>query len=172
MNNTNPSVSADNQSGMPVTAKNQQPLVIHPAAFIEHSPELRSWNYARGLVSMDLEPFPLVDDFEIRLHETENFGMHVAFSSSALGIISTFPWWDNVEMDIPAMTQETFPCGTLEKPYDDMEEGWQILIFAVEGFVYVLQGAEPGCTTFHTWYKVEKNRYFQAWEKVKERLLS
>ena len=29
--------------------------------------------------------------------------------------------------------------------------------------MYVLEGAEPRCTEFHTWFKVDADRYRQAW---------
>jgi hypothetical protein len=56
------------------------------------------------------------------------------------------------------------------KPYDDCEQGWQIIIFKKRNYVYILQGNEPTCTNFNVWYKVRIEDYLNNWNNLIEYL--
>ena len=118
------------------------------------------------LSRLDLTAFPLIEDFAIKLKKTGIFGTHLYFYSEHWGQLAAFPWWDNVEKDLPKYTSRDIPNGGLEGPYDDLEQGWQILIFEDETFVYILQGDDPMCTEFEKWLKVNREKYYSEWMRV------
>lgn len=127
---------------------------------------LRTWSYIADLKSLDLSIFPLINDFTVRLIDTEIFGKQVDYFSPKEGVLTSFPWWDNVDMDIKNWTVKNIPLGTAETPFDDLEQGWQVLIFQDGIYVYILEGDEPGCEEFSSWYKVSLEKYTEEWQKV------
>ncbi len=114
----------------------------------------------------DLDPlgparFPLVEDFVVRLVQTRSFGLHVELASEQRGRLATFPYWDHADK---AMTAPDFtpPLGTTEAPFDDVEQGWQILIWERDGHVLVAEADEPG-SRFDRWFRVDVEVYRDAW---------
>ncbi|MCR8643124.1 hypothetical protein NV379_10680 [Paenibacillus sp. N1-5-1-14] len=64
-----------------------------------------------------------------------------------------FPWWDHADRDIKDFTIENIPLGSITDPYNDFEEGWQIIIYEKESFVYVLVGSSPSFSKkFYSWF--------------------
>lgn len=134
--------------------KNSQPL------------EISSNQYALHLVSLDLQMFPLIEDFVIKIKESSPFGLHLYFQSDRYGKLAGFPWWDNVDKDLSRFTIQDIPVGSIEKPFDDLEQGWQILIFQTREYVYILQGKEPCCRKFPVWFRVKREQYLNEWIRV------
>jgi hypothetical protein len=59
--------------------------------------------------------------------------------------------------------------GDLEEPigpFDDLEQGWQIIIFERDNYVYVMQGEDPCCTEYPIWFRVPRDCYFTEWMKL------
>lgn len=123
-------------------------------------------NYSQEIIKLDLDTFPVIDDFEIKTIETGSLGVHIYFYSLKLGILSSFPWWDHAEHDIKKMSIEHIPLGSTENIYDDLEQGWQILIWEEKEYIYIMEGDEPCCQEFRTWFKVNKNNYILEWQKL------
>ncbi|MBV9470976.1 MAG: hypothetical protein JOZ57_17200, partial [Abitibacteriaceae bacterium] len=113
-----------------------------------------------------LAAFPLIEDFTIRLKQTGTFGVHLYFYSDKFGHLASFPWWDNVEQDLPRYTSKDIPVGDFKQPFDDLEQSWQILIFQDEKFVYILEGQEPCCTEFPVWFRVAREHYYDEWMRI------
>jgi hypothetical protein len=134
-----------------------------------HNPEpleLTSSEYAEALTAVDLDEFPLINDFTIDLRESEEFGQHVYFVSPTRGELASFPYWDNVERDMRHFVTEDVPLGPVDEPYEDSDIDWQLVVFERAGFVYVLEGAEPHATTFDVWFRVPLDRYIVEWARV------
>ena len=115
------------------------------------------------------ESYTSIGDFEIRLKPAESLGLHLQFASTARGTLASFPWWDDVDADLAAWTLKDIPMGSTESPFDDCEQGWQILIWEADGWVYVAEGDEPCCETFRTTFRVNRGQYVEAWGSVLER---
>lgn len=128
---------------------------------------LRDYNYLQQLPLLDLNAFPLMDDFQITLIESGSLGMHLYYFSNSLNrMIASFPWWDKAEKDISIMCISDIPLGTLRNPFDDCEQSWQILIWEKRDYVYIMQGDDPCCTEFSIWFRVQKEKYLAEWEKL------
>jgi hypothetical protein len=124
-----------------------------------------------GTVShLDLDPnsFASVTDFEIQLKPSGCLGLHLDLASRSLGPLAGFPWWDDVDADLATWTLKNVPLGTLESPFDDCEQGWQILIWESDGWVYVAEGDEPCCETYSQTFRVGRAPYLKAWEAAIE----
>ena len=94
---------------------NEFPLKLHEESFYD-SP-----------LNLPFNDFPLINDFYINIDKTDLFGYHLDYRSEKHGLLSNFPWWDNIEREIHS--EKDIPIGTLEEPFDDLEQGWQIYIF-------------------------------------------
>lgn len=128
--------------------------------------EIATADYANALGALDLGGFPLIADFTIELHESEEFGQHVQFISPSRGELAGFPYWDNVERDMRHFVADDVPLGTIDEPVDDADADWQIVIFEHAGFVYVLEGTRPHATEFDVWFRVPRDRYINEWARV------
>lgn len=125
------------------------------------------YDYTQNLKNLDFKSFPLIEDFETITKDCGKFlGVHLYFNSQELGLIASFPWWDNVNKKLKEMETQDIPVGTVDNPFNDLEQGWQILIFQKRDYVYVMQGEDPCCTEFPIWFKVRKEKYFEEWVKT------
>jgi hypothetical protein len=118
---------------------------------------------SRDFSQLDLAAFPLVEGFALKLRDCAMLGYHIDFVDGDGARLAGFPWWDHVEVALKTLDAATIPRGTRAAPFDDLEQGWQIIIFEERGFVYVLEGAEPCCTEFAAWFKVKTADYVAAW---------
>ena len=132
----------------------------------EQALHLSRYGFGECLNKLDLLAFPLVEDFIIKLEQTGTFGIHLYFYSDQLGRLASFPWWDNVEKDLSSYTSSDIPVGDFDEPYSDLEQGWQIIIFEDENFVYIMEGQEPCCTEFPIWFRVTRDRYYNEWMRL------
>jgi len=77
--------------------------------------QLSSSNYQLELPKLDLETFPLIDDFNLELYDTESdMDFHLWFISEQHGLLATFPYWDNVELML-TQTPYFIPIGRLNE---------------------------------------------------------
>jgi hypothetical protein len=128
---------------------------------------LLSSDYRSELTKLDLEAFPIIDDFKVEIFNTKTFmGFHLRFTSKNLGVLTGFPWWDNVD-DMMTQAKGFTPLGTIDKPFEDADESWQILIWEYENFVYIMEGEEPACKEFQVWFKIDKNVFLNEWDEFK-----
>ena len=62
-----------------------------------------------------------------------------------------------------------FPRGDFIHPFYDLEQGWIVEIAEQNEFVYILYGIYEQVSEgvgYHTWFKVDKQRYYDQWEKA------
>ena len=128
--------------------------------------ELASSDYGESLDAIELNDFPIINDFAIELRDSEEYGQHVYFVSPTRGELAGFPYWDNVERDMRHLASDDIPLSTMEEPFEEADVDWQIVIFEHSGFVYVLEGAAPHTTSFDVWFRVPSNRYIAEWARV------
>ena len=84
-----------------------------PPKVFENEKALRflSSDYRQEIKKVDFESFPLIDDFKVEVFDTESFmGLHLRFISEKFGILTSFPWWDNVDA-MMARVEEFIPLG-------------------------------------------------------------
>lgn len=117
----------------------------------------------RDLSTLDLRAFPLAPGFAIKLRDCASLGYHLDFVDGEGARLAGFPWWDHVEVALKTLDLANIPRGTRDAPFDDLEQGWQILIFEEGSFVYVLEGNAPCCREFPRWFKVKTEDYVAAW---------
>ena len=111
----------------------------------------------------ELEAFPVITDFSVKLFDAGEGGMHLEYASASQGRLAHFPAWDHVDRDLRHFIPSDVPLGNLAEPYDDRDEAWRILIFEDGGWVYVAEGDDPKATRFGSRFRVLRERYFQAW---------
>ncbi|SNT58714.1 hypothetical protein SAMN05421812_11151 [Asanoa hainanensis] len=75
---------------------------------------------------------------------------------------------------IRAWTVADIPCGTIEKPYLDMDQGWDILVWQMDGHIFVAEGDGEGDVepdqTYTRWFKVSRELYEAGWTSALDRL--
>lgn len=118
------------------------------------------------LSEAQLAAFPLVRGFAVVLRDARSLGQHIRFVDGDGGDLAGFPWWDHMETGLKRWTLDRVPLGSRAAPFDDLEQGWQIYIFAEGDHVYVVQGGEPGCHRFARWFRVERAAYLAAWARL------
>lgn len=116
----------------------------------------------------DLEPavFPLVEDFVVRLVLTRSFGKQVELASGSRGRLAGFHWWDHAETSLVS-PEFRIPVGTTAAPFEDVEQGWQILIWERDGWMLVAEAEEP-VSRFDRWFRVDAEAYRAAWAAAVE----
>lgn len=138
--------------------KQEVPLFWHHEGHLFRE-EYHSEYVNQGLAVFSLERFPLVEDFEVRLVNQKLFGYHVEFFSQKRGLLAHFAYWDHAERDL-CKDDFTIPC-----EYDDVDQGWELLILEDGSYIYILEGDldhhEEG---YYTWFKVEKACYLAQWQ--------
>jgi hypothetical protein len=111
----------------------------------------------------ELDAFPVIDDFHVKLVDTAEGGKHVELASAARGRLAGFPAWDHADRDLRHFVASDVPIGSVVEPYDDRDEAWRILIFEEGGWIYVAEGDNPNATAFASTFRVRRERYLQAW---------
>lgn len=113
--------------------------------------------------SEELEEFPEVEDFVVRLFDSGEGGLHLEFASAAHGRLTDFPAWDHADRDLRHFVPMDVPVGSIAEPYDDRDEGWRILIFLEGEWVYIAVGDDANAVDFTNIFRVRRERYLQAW---------
>jgi hypothetical protein len=121
----------------------------------------------RTLGDLDLDDFPIVENFTIELFDDSSAGgLGIRFLDSMMDEVIAFPWWAPVEEDLRQWSISDVPLGSLGEPFHDVEQGWQILIWRIDDWVFVMQGDEEG--NYRWRIKVEAGRYLSEWARVIE----
>lgn len=128
--------------------------------------KLSTSSYSEEIKKLDLNTFPLIDDFSIVTRDRGQLGYHVYFLSNKFGLLASFPWWDHAERDLKDMDISKIPIGRMDNPFDDLEQSWQILIWEKRDNVYIMEGEDPCCTEFPVWFRIKKEKYLGEWERV------
>ncbi|TFG32145.1 hypothetical protein EU528_04375 [Candidatus Thorarchaeota archaeon] len=115
---------------------------------------------------LDLDSFPLIADFRVLVGGRSVDFAYVEYSSYILGLLTTFVNWNDADERLQVMKIEDIPLGTMEKPWNDIEQGFELDIWEKDGFVYVILGDEPCTNKFEVWYRVRKGDYVQAWKDI------
>ncbi len=125
------------------------------------------------MARLPLDAFPLIEDIEVRLEAMRDgggrarFGYTVRFFSPALGYVASFPWWDHAERDL-ARADFAIPLGSFVHPFMDTEQGWEIVIAARGGLVYILEGQsdQRAVEGYDRWFTAPKARYLAQWDRA------
>jgi hypothetical protein len=115
---------------------------------------------------LDLESFPLIPDFKVEVGGRNEQFAWVDYVSDSLGLLSRLMNWDNADERFSTVSMEEVPLGSLDKPWNDIEQGFELDIWEKDGFVYVILGDEPCTNKFEVWYRVKKEDYVKAWEEI------
>ena len=133
--------------------------------------QLTSPNYKRELSTLDLDHFPEIQDFQMRLSGSKSqTDPHLQFISPTLGVLASFPWWDNTNQSFLHRPGFQF-FGPIEDPFSDADQGWQFLIWKHQDYIYVMEGEEPNCQDFPVWFKVPESQFINQWHLLKETLV-
>jgi len=111
----------------------------------------------------DLDAFPFVDDFLVRLVDAGEGNLQIELASAARGRLAGFPAWDHADRDLRHFIPSDVPLGTIDEPYDDRDEGWRIVIFEHGGWMYVAEGNDVDAIEPSALFRVRRERYLQAW---------
>ena len=106
--------------------------------------------------------FTTIDDFAVRLVDTEDGGKHIELASETQGRLAGFPAWDHADRDLKHFIRGDIPLGTREEPFEDRDQAWRIAIFEHGGWVYVAEGSDDGNTAF----RVRTVEYLTAWQDL------
>lgn len=112
---------------------------------------------------VDLEQVGTIEDFAIELREMEDCGKIVHFISASQGELAWFPAWEHADRDLRHFVASDVPLGTVDDPFEEEDEGWRIVIFEENGYVFILEDDRPQGERFPRRYRVPKNVYFFAW---------
>ncbi|HYE82246.1 MAG TPA: hypothetical protein VEG39_08775 [Clostridia bacterium] len=146
------------------------PLYIYSRKFTSDR-VLVSNGYGSLLAEINLDEFPLVEDFEILYVYREGFNkkdkeVHFIFYSETMGLLNGFPYWYIHESKIKDFSTNDIPIGTKDTPFMDVEQGGLIYIFEKRDYVYVLYSHDNDYIEFNPWYKVSKDLYFSRWMEL------
>ena len=146
-------------------AKNKKELLLEG--------DKASWS-PDSLQQLDLTTFPLVDDFCIELHSvfhsrssladpsTEN--TLIDFTSAQHGILVRTAF-----LDLMASSETSIAIGPQDNPYMDCDQGYLLVVFVHENFVYILSGNDDAnLNLYTTWFKVPAETYAEAWIDIKK----
>ena len=109
--------------------------------------------------------FRTIEDFVVRLIDSDEGGKHVELAGEREGRLAGFPAWDHADRDLRHFIESDIPNGTREEPYEDRDESWQIAIFEHGGWVYIAQGEGNVTSAF----RVRSERYMAAWKSLIDR---
>lgn len=119
----------------------------------------------RALLSLSSERFPVAEDFAIEVFPDPSVqGYGLRFVDSGLDSVVGFPWWTNVERDLRSWSISDVPTGTVENPYTDAEQSWEILLWRAGEWIFIMEG--DGEAEFSVWFRVRVDRYCSEWERV------
>ncbi|GCE26419.1 hypothetical protein KDA_19030 [Dictyobacter alpinus] len=118
-----------------------------------------------------LTDFPLIEDFDIVLMRLKITNIRddpfshydLRFFSPSRGYLAN-TLYSPVKSTYSISFDGAF--GTLQLPYYDFDQGYKLLVFEDDLFVYVLQGGDWGNDEYHTWFKVDKPRYYERWKNI------
>ncbi len=91
-------------------------------------------------------------------------GFHLRFASPSSGTPASFPWRDNVDRTL-ARPDFEIPIGTLDDPFHDLEQSWDIGIARDGDVVYIVEGSWDGEPEwFSACFAMSYDPYIDAWK--------
>ncbi len=115
---------------------------------------------------VDLDRFPIINDFAVELVDGGESGRIVAFTSAKGGQLAGFPAWEHADRDLRHFDPTDVPIGSIDDPFVEVDLGWHIAIFEHRSYVYILEGDSPAEERFGMYFRVPRDRYLQAWAAV------
>ena len=100
-----------------------------------------------------MDSFPVAENFGIEIFPDPSVsGCGLRFADAGLDSTIEFPWWTSVEGDLRAWSISDVPVGSVEDPYVDLEQAWQVLIWRADDWVFLMEG--DGEDVFRVWFRV------------------
>ena len=127
-----------------------------------------------GLTGSDPEEFPQAQDFTVEFTSWE-FGLNLTYRVPSLAIIMKWGWLKATDAEMRSWTIGDVPRGTLQNPYHDSDQGWNVMIWEMGDHVYIAEGEgawdeERDSNTYTMWFKVPRAVHDRAWTGALERL--
>ncbi|XVU29458.1 hypothetical protein ACQPZJ_21000 [Actinoplanes sp. CA-054009] len=128
---------------------------------------------------MSPDEFPDARDFTVELtvwgrdQGVESLNLAYVVSSPATTI--GWAWWSEPVEKIRAWTLADIPHGTVEKPYHDVDQGWNIMIWQSGDHVFIAEGdgesdEEQSQDIYVRRFKVSRTLYEAGWTAALDRL--
>ncbi|MEV4513439.1 hypothetical protein AB0K00_31265 [Dactylosporangium sp. NPDC049525] len=132
-----------------------------------------------GLTGFSLDEFPDAHDFTVELtmwgkdQGVESLNLAYIVASPATRI--RWVWWSEPVDKIRAWTVADIPRGTLEKPYYQSDQGWNIVVWQLDDQIFVAEGdgerdADREQNTYTRWFRVSRELYDAGWTAALDRL--
>jgi hypothetical protein len=127
-----------------------------------------------GLTGFDPEEFPEAQDLTVEFTPSE-FGLGLTYRVPSLAIIMKWGWLKATDAEMRSWTTVDVPRGTLQEPYHDSDQGWNVMIWEMGDHVYIAEGEgewdeERDSNTYTLWFKVPRTVHDRAWAGALERL--
>lgn len=135
--------------------------------------------YDGVFLELDLDSFPLISDFKVDINKFRESGL-IYYYSENNGLLTYLLWSSHIGDNLNNMTVEKIPCGTMSKPFWDVDQGYSIVIFENNEYVYIMNGQDRSMeegidldsgyelffSKFPIWFKVAKKEYINEWVKI------
>ncbi len=132
-----------------------------------------------GLAGFSAEEFPEARDFTVELtvwgEDRGEEWLNLTYLVSSPATEICWGWWTEPVGKIRAWTVADIPCGTIEKPYYDSDQGWNIMVWQMENQIFVAEGdgewdEERESDTYTRWFKVSRELYEAGWTAALDQL--
>jgi hypothetical protein len=107
---------------------------------------------------IDTSSFPEIENFSV----SADNGLE--FKSDSQGVLTTFPYFDNVDDAIPYLPSDQIPGVNGE--WDELDQGWRVRIFTKGEYIVVLEANDPFSKEIESYYKVKLDAYKKAWDDL------
>lgn len=132
-----------------------------------------------GLSGFDPAGFPRARDLTVQLtvrgqdEGTDRLNLTYVVSSPATRIC--WGWWTEPVDKIRDWTLADIPRGTVEDPYYESDQGWNLLVWQMDDDVFVAEGdgerdEQRDQNTYVRWFKVSRKLYEAGWIAALDRL--
>jgi hypothetical protein len=116
----------------------------------------------RDLDAVDVSVFLPVSGFAVRLIDTEGFGKHIALFDGGGARLAGFPWLDHADAELATLFEQVRDA-TMEAPFHDMEQSWELMIWRKGADFFVLQGDGEAYGQFDVAFRVPADAFMAAW---------
>jgi hypothetical protein len=109
------------------------------------------------------DDFPTITDLRVEpvVRADGMFGVQMRWVSAQYGVVTVFPWWDDLQRDFPLHVRNGIPFGTLDDPFFDADQDWGFQAWQDGVHIYVVHDAGSG---WNTWYRVPVAVFEAAWK--------
>ncbi|HYN97340.1 MAG TPA: hypothetical protein VES42_26160 [Pilimelia sp.] len=138
---------------------------------------LSTWD--EDVHALDLSAFPRAPDFVVEATDVQvGDGADRASWTNLRYVVPSwdidvcFPWWDRSTRQMRGWTPADAPCGSIESPYWDRDQGWSLLLWQTGDEVFILEGdgseGYDDPPVYQRWFAVPVSSYRSAWETAIE----